>query len=207
MTMTASSDKSTCTTCGAIKFLVTSVTNDEDQLARLREADFVVVTKLANANFDHFAGVLDGALDGLLSRVADGWTAEFGTYRLLCLRSLRVEFGKLRYVLLFGLGGAQSFKGKKLCAFAGFTMSTAARCEATTITYMESPHKSTENSISLAGTAAIMNCRAQLQKASGQLRKLDTIEYLARPQAKNHLLAGLQVAAPRCVSCSDPKVF
>lgn len=197
-------EKTTCTACDGIDFVVTSVVDDDEQLARLREAEFVVVTKLSHAHFDHFARVLDEALGGLLTRAADGWAAQFGTYRLLYLPSLGAEFGSLKYVLLFGLGEAQSFHRHELCALTGFTLNTAARCGATRITYLESPHKATEDHISLAGTTAIMRCRAHLLVEAGQQRLLKTVEYLARPQAKNGLLAGLEAHPPICRPCRNP---
>jgi hypothetical protein len=165
--------------------------------------------------------VLDEMLGGLLSKVADGWNAEYGTYRLLYLPAHRSEFtselvydvdelperfGKMRYVLLFGLGKPKQFRRKGLCAFTGFTLSTAARCGAHKVTYFESPHRSTEETVSLAGTAAIMRCRAKRLQSMEHLRQLDTIEYLARPQAKPQLLAGLDADHPLCVPCSLPEV-
>lgn len=202
--MNALNEKTTCTACDGIDFAVTSVVDDDELLARLREAEFVVVTKLSHAHFDHFAHAIDTALGGQLTRASDGWDAKFGTYRLLHLPSLGTEFGALKYVLLFGLGEAQSFHRRELCTLTGFTLNTAARCGATRITYLESPHKTTEDHISLAGTTAIMRCRTHLLVEAGQHRSLKTVEYLARPQAKNHLLAGLKAHPPICRPCRNP---
>jgi hypothetical protein len=187
-----------------MEYIVTATNGDEEVLAAVRETEFLVVAKLAGCHFNHFERLVDEALGGLLSERISGWSAEFGSYRLLYLPAARVQFGKLKYVLIMGMGQASGFHGKHLCAFTNFTVGTAALTGVSRITYLESPYRSTEPSISLRGTSAIIRCRVELFGERHRLRNLKEVQFIACHQAARHLQTGLDLPTPRCRACTSP---
>lgn len=191
-------------------YTVKTVITPEEVVERISETPFLVVTRLAGAHFNRFEQAVDGLLGGLLTKACDGWKCELGSYRLIYLPAFHTEagvplrIGRLQYILLAGLGHPSEFHARKLCGFTGLTLHEAAVAQAEKITFIESPHRSTEEGISLEGTAAIMRCRAEALKSAGHLRCLNEIEFLCSPQARLHLEKGLTVQPPRCRVCTLP---
>lgn len=198
------SSKPTITTANGLEYRVTAAITEGDLLERVGDTEMLVVTKLRRAGFNGYAQVIDQALGGALSRAADGWCGELGTYRLLSLPALGLKIGRLQDVMLAGLGNPRDFGGQRLCAFTAFTLETAGRLQVSEVMYLESPHRWTEGQVTLTCTTGIVRCRAELLRAQGKLRHLRRIEFVGAPQAKFHLSRGFTCEPMRCATCREP---
>jgi hypothetical protein len=199
-------NKSSVVSAPGLDYIVTSISSDQELVERVGLAEMLVLTKLSGANFNAFAQAIDQSLDGLLTATADGWHAQPGSYRLLHLPALGKQLGGLQYILLVGLGNTSQFQRRNLCAFTGMALSAAARMRVKRLLFLESPHRCTEQQLTLKGSAAIMRCRTDVLRGNGMLRELEALEFAATPQAKPFLLAGLNVTTLRCHTCSSPEL-
>jgi hypothetical protein len=168
-------------------------------------ADIFVVTVMHNADLAGPFRALDQSLNGLLTQAIyeQKFNARLGERFLLDLSELNRP---QKYILVVGLGEAQSFNGHVACALVRLITEVATRVGAKSVLLPIPPRRLTGEAVSLRGTGAIVRCRLEERALRGELGCLEKFQILCSPQARPYLAEGLALNGARCQSCSDPQL-
>lgn len=169
--------------------------------------ELVVITVMAGMQLNPLGRSLDASVDGAITKEMEchSFTGYLGQKLLVDLVEKGYPAASHRYVLIVGLGDFWAFDHRTACALFRLALDSAVELGVERLILPIVPHRSTEQSLNLLGTAAIMRCRIEERwLAHAGLKNLKTVEILCAPQARKHLEEGLAIKGPRCLPCTDP---
>ena len=173
------------------KFSVSGILTAKDGYGIERiETPMLLVTKFAGMNLSRDYADLEAATGDALNRALHktSFTGDLGEHVVV-----KTPEGCLQErILLVGLGRAQQFSCAGVRELIKTAVNAAVRRKISRISVPVVPNRTTRGNLTLSSTAYIMRSVAadvlEKKKGKGELE----IEFVASPQAKRHLLAGLQ---------------
>ncbi|MBU6451879.1 MAG: hypothetical protein KGS72_08895 [Cyanobacteria bacterium REEB67] len=109
-----------------------------------------------------------------------------------------------RHIVVIGLGKADRVTRRSVCDVFADALNFACQFKSQSLLLPIFPQRSSEGTINLRGTGAILRCLVDEKVRRGALGQLKEICLLCAPQAKRHLQDGLVVERILCGTCRRP---
>jgi len=167
------------------------------------QTDLLVVTQMTDSRMSGGMEKIDAKLNLALSKAITEKKFEGRSGEMVLLDCRSTEHASQKYILLVGLGRAQDMTGKTACGLMRRAMEVAKTLGVKKITMPIMPNRQSVYALNLAGSAAIMVCRAA---TFGQVPSLEEIELFCTPQARRFLQDGLLTRPPHCTVCDNPEL-
>ena len=171
------------------------------------EADLLILTKALDVDLGPGPLAFDEHHDGAISKAIAANDFR-GAARSHLDITLPISSGKasadLRHIVVIGVGKADRITRRSICDVFADALNLACLLKSSTLLLPIFPQRSSEGTVNLRGTGAILRCLVDEKVRRGALGQLKEIRLLCAPQAKRHLQDGLAVDRTLCGTCRRP---
>jgi hypothetical protein len=178
----------------------------EDAIAHV-DTDLLVLTALEATMGTRLMQSIDSVYDGVLQKkIAEAnFTAQLGQHILVDMAAEGFPEAPMKRILLVGLGHYSSYGPRTACGFFQSALETAINLGVTRVTFTVMSSRLTDESLTIAGTMALLRCRlGQYTKPEGiGLGNLAEVELICSSQASRFVRQGLNSCGQRCRVCRD----
>jgi hypothetical protein len=171
------------------------------------EADLLILTKALDVDLGPGPLAFDEHHEGAISKAiaANDFRGAARSHLDITLPALPGEGpAQARHIVVIGLGKADHITRRSVCDVFADALNLACRLKSSTLLLPIFPQRSSEGTINLRGTGAILRCLVDEKVRRGALGQLKEIRLLCAPQAKRHLQDGLAVERTLCGTCRRP---